>query len=794
MQGKPGIYRYVIYLIPVFIMWYRLGKFILRFRLALLVLLLVSTAIMGYYAKQIQMSYEFSRAIPTDNVKYRDYQAFLHQFGSDGNTVVLGVASKDFFTVPVINAAAAMHQQLRKVKGVEAILDVPEAVNLVIDSSDKLQPVRIFQAPYTSQSLLDSNRAVFESLPFYKGMLYSPANQAYLFALNLNKDTVNSKSRSRLMHDIMEPVQAFANATHLQVHVSGLPYIRTTVADRLQEELKWFLVGSLVLSAITLLLFFRSVSAMLMSLVVVCIGVVWSVGSMVLLGYKITLLTTLIPPLVVVIGVPNCIYFLNKYHTSFKDTGDKNQALITMVGRMGVVTLFCNIAAAIGLGVFALTKSNLLNEFGVIAGINIMLLFLISLIFIPPVLSYLPPPQPREVRYLDNKMLERWLLRIERWTFLHSKWVYTVTAVIVLVALAGIFRLKSEGFIVDDLPKQDVLYTDLKWFESNFGGVMPLEILVDTKKRKGLTRSLKPVEKIDSFSRYVASRPETARPLSLVEGLKFVHQAINEGDSAAYSVPTEFEAPIMAKYLKAGPKDSSNAKQSGAIDKLLSSFMDSAQQVARISVNMKDIGSKHLPVLLHEFETVAGKTFDTAHYKVTFTGSSVTFLEGSAYIINGLRDSIIWAFALIALCMLYLFRSFRILLCSLIPNIIPLMVTAGVMGWTGIALKPSTVLVFSVALGIAIDVTIRFLVNYKQELPSYNNDVKQTLVQTIHHTGVSIVYTSMVLIAGFIIFCISSFGSTKALGWLTSLTLVVSTFTNLILLPVLIWLFRRKNT
>ncbi len=775
-------------------MWYRLGQFILRFRLLLLVLLLALTGIMGYYASHIQMSYEFTRAIPTDNIKYKEYQAFLQKFGNDGTTLVLGVQTKAFFSMPQFNAAEQLHKGLRTIKGVEAILDVPEAINLVKDTSQKLVPQRIFQQHYQSQAELDTAATAFGNLPFYKGLLYNPEASSYLFALTLNKDTANSKSRTRLVNDILQQVQQYERATHLQVHISGLPYIRTTVANRIQKELKWFLIGSLLLSAITLLLFFRSVSAMLMSLVVVCIGVVWSVGTMVLIGYKITLLTALIPPLVVVIGIPNCIYFLNKYHTSFKETQDKKEALVTMVGRMGIVTLFCNIAAAIGLGVFALTKSDLLKEFGVVAGVNIMLLFLISLVFIPSVLSYLPVPKPRHMRYLNNRMLENVLVKIEHWTFQHSGWVFTVTGAVLAFAIAGIVRLKSEGYIVDDLPKNDTIYTDLKWFESNFNGVMPLEILVDTKKKNGLLRTLKPIEKIDSFSQYVTARPETARPLSLVEGLKFARQAFYDGDSTAYTIPTEFDIPVMAKYLKGdGKKGDSATAKNNALNKLLNSFMDSTRQVARISVNMKDIGSKQLPLLLADFEKQANKTFDTANYKVTFTGSSVTFLEGSTFIINGLRDSILWAFGLIALCMLYLFRSFRILLCSLIPNLIPLMVTAGVMGWAGIALKPSTVLVFSVALGIAIDVTIRFLVNYKQELPAHGQDVRETLVQTIHHTGVSIIYTSLVLIAGFIVFCISDFGSTKALGWLTSLTLVVGTFTNLILLPVLIWLLRRRR-
>ncbi|HEY6975833.1 MAG TPA: MMPL family transporter [Chitinophagaceae bacterium] len=765
-------------------MWNRLAQFILKYKLLLLLILIGLTIWIGFYAIKVQMSYEFSKAVPTDNLKYREYLAFKQKFGDDGNTMVLGLQTDSLYTLQIFNAVDSLHQQLKNVAGVEDVLSIPEASVLIkADSAEKLKFVKIFHCPYTSSSTLDSDKNVFRNLPFYRGLLYNDSTHASLMVVKVNKDTANSKSRTRLMNDIMKQVIWFERTANIPVHLSGLPYIRTNIADRIQQEMYWFLIGSLVLSAITLLLFFRSFSAMLMSLLVVCIGVIWSLGTMVLFGYKVTLLTALIPPLIVVIGVPNCIYFLNKYHMSYRDNPDKNKALIAMIDRMGIVTLFCNISAAIGFAVFAFTDSALLKEFGVVSGINIMMLFIISLVFIPAVLSYLPAPKAHHVRYLDNKLLEHILIRIERWTFHHTKWIYGVTIVSLIIAVIGITRLKNEGFIVDDLPKNDKIYTDLKWFEKNFDGIMPLEILIDAKKKNGLVRSLTPIEKIDSFSQYIESRPETAKPLSFVEGLKFAKQAYYDQDSVNYTTPTEFDMPLMARYLKQDKKDSS--KQSG-LNRMLNSFIDSNKQVARISVNMKDIGSAKLPALLKNFDSVARATFDTANYKVTFTGTSVTFLEGITFIINGLRDSIFWAFILIALCMLYLFRSARILLCSLIPNLVPLVITAGVMGWLGIALKPSTVLIFSVALGIVIDVTIRFLINYKQELPLHHYNVKQTLILTIRHTGISIIYTSLVLIAGFVIFCFSHFGGTRALGWLTSLTLLSGTLTNLILLPVLI--------
>ncbi len=340
---------------------------------------------------------------------------------------------------------------------------------------------------------------------------------------------------------------------------------------------------------------------MLLSLGVVIVGVIFSLGTMDLLGYKITLLNALTPTLMVVIGIPNCIYFLNKYHTAYRDTGNQQEALKMMIGRMGVVTLFCNLTAAIGFGVFALTRSAILNEFGVVAGINIMLLFFISFIMIPVVLSYLPPPKERHTRYLENRWLAAILRKLEIWTLHHQRAIYAVTVVVLGVAIAGMFRLRSEGFIVDDLPKKDPIYTDLKFFEHHFKGVMPLEIVVDTRRKNGLRiNMLQTLDSVDQLSQYITSQPEMARPLSLVEGLKFVRQSYYGGDSANYSVPNS----LLSSYLKGGGSDSGRSASGGnnSLNKLLKSFVDKDQQRIRFSVNMADVGSHRLPLILDDLE------------------------------------------------------------------------------------------------------------------------------------------------------------------------------------------------
>jgi predicted RND superfamily exporter protein len=767
-------------------MWIKLAKFVLHFRVLLLVILFGGTAFMTYYACQVELSYEFTGAIPKDNPKFKAYQHFKSQFGEDGNLLVIGMQTDRFFQQDFFQAYKKLQDSINEIPHVEHVLSVPSSMQLTKDvETKKLKAQSLFDPFPETQEQLDSLHAVFKTLPFYQGLLYN--GNTYIMAIRIDKQILDSKKRIAVVERIYELSQSFGKAQQLEVSVSGLPMIRTIMATKVADELRLFLLISFLLTAGILFWFFRSFSSVWMSMLVVAMGVIWSLGSIVLLGYKITLLTGLIPPLMVVIGIPNCVYFLNKYHAEFAKRDNKESALIHMVERMGIVTLFTNISAAIGLGVFCLTQSQILKQFGVVAGLNIMLIFVISLVFLPAVLSFLPPPQAKHTQYLKNKALCGVLDFLERIVCHHKKWIYATTLIVLIFSFCGMWHLKPQGFIVDDIPQSDKLYQDLKFFEKHFKGVMPLEIAIDTRKKNGVI-SLSTLEKLDQAANLLAQRPEFAKPISVAEGIKFAKQAYYNGDPGNYTIPNAFDIGFLAPYLRMRQTDSNNQ-----MNQLLSSFMDADRQVARLSVNMADVGSARLPMIIDSIKPQLEAIFDSSSYTVSYTGTSVIFLEGSRYIINGLTESIIIAFGLIMLCMLYLFRSWKMMFISLIPNVIPLLITAGIMGWMDIAIKPSTVLVFSVALGIAIDVTIRFLVNYKQELPANQGQIDLTVRQTIRDTGLSIIYTSLILFAGFMIFAFSQFQGTKALGWLTSLTLLCAMVTNLTILPVLLLAMSSKK-
>ncbi len=820
-------------------MWQKLGAFVYKFRFVLAILLALTTAFMAFKAKDVKLGYDFTRAIPTDNAKYKVYKEFREKFGEDGGLMVMGIQSDSLFITKNFIAYTNLQSKLKQIGGVEDVTSVTNAVNLVSDSeTGKLKSVRIFADNITDKKAITEGQKTLEGLPIYKGLLYNPQSKAYICGIRINSDTLGRKSREPMMAKIIAQIDSFEKETNITTHTSGLPLIRTQIAVRIQQEMKYFLLGSIILAAIILLLFFRSFSAMLLSIVVVIIGVIFSLATLVFFKFNITLLTALIPPLVVVIGIPNCIYFLNKYHSSWLIKQNKKDAIIDMISKMGIVTLFCNITAAIGFAVFAFTKSAVLKEFGLVAGINILLLFFISLILIPFALSIMKAPTEKQLRYLHNKTITNLLLKMENWVVNHPKFSIGGTLLILAFSGIGLTKLKSQGFIVDDLPKNDKIYTDLKFFEKHFKGVMPLEISIHIPKEKEKLGDKawrqfvhKMIEKVAILEDTLYSNENFGKPMSLVDGIQFAYRArsgndtLEKLDAEAWTIvktgilqnglsgdapPQPTIDPITGMTIEAPPPpvEKDTVAKNGALQKLLKSFIDSAKQEIRISIPMADVGTLKLVPLLAQVEAKVNSILDSSKFvyinngvnkldstkfKVELTGSTVTFLEGSNYIIKGLKESIMWAFILIAVTMVILFKSLRILLCSLIPNVIPLVITAGVMGWAGVPLKPSTVLVFSMALGIAIDITIRFLVNYKQELNNNNGNELETVKQTISQTGLSIIYTSLVLMAGFVIFIFSNFGGTKALGWLTTLTLLVATITNLVLLPVLLLIGKRKQ-
>jgi len=776
-------------------LWHRIAALILKQRTLLISLILLATVYMGYQASRNQLSYEMAKILPTSDPDFNVYEAFKARYGEDGNVLVIGVEAPNMYTLKTFTGWYDLGQRIKQLNGIKGVLSNANLVRVARnDSLNKLSILPLMSRRPTTQAEVDSLQAAIAKLPFYRGLVADSAGTAHLMAVTFTQNSLNTRGRIDVVRSIAREAKAFGEANGVPVHLSGMPYIRTEFTAKVSNEMVLFMGLAFLVTAIILLLFFRSLLVMTAAMFVVGIGVVWSTAFLVILGYKITLLTGLIPPLIIVIGVPNCIFLLNKYHEELGRHGQQMRALKLSIEKIGETTFYANLTTSIGFFVFYFTGSPLLKEFGLVAAMGVLTTFALSLILIPSLFSYLPVPSDKQRSHLEGRRTTALMQSIDHLVHHRRPIIYTVIITLVVLGFVGMARITAVGYVVDDLPKNDPIYTDLKFFEKHFGGVMPFEVSVDTRQA-GRVLSPTTLSKIRLLQREVEQYPDFTRPLSVVEAIKFFYQGYRGGDPRYYILPPALELSKLAAY----------APQAKGQENRLQSFLDSSRRYTRVSFQMADVGTVRIKELLAKLQPKADSIFnidretgqrlpEAEQYDVRITGNSVVFTKGNEYLLTNLEESTALAIVLVSLVMAVLLRDARKILLGVLPSVVPLIITAGIMGFFDIHLKPSTILIFSIAFGLSSDGTIYFITRYRDDLRNTGQSVGQAVSNTIRQTGISMFYTALILFAGFAIFAASTFQGTVALGILVSITLLMGMTSNLILLPaILISLDKREQ-
>ena len=764
--------------------WTRVSRIILKNRYLILTLIAIATTFLVFQMKNMRFSYTEANLLPENHEVNIQYNKFLEIFGEEGNLVLLAVKDSSVFTTDKFNAWNSLAKSFDSLPEVEFTLSIADVKKLKKDTKNrKFVLESIYGEKITSQEEVNSiKKELFEKLPFYDNLLYNKKTGTIQTAIYINKEIVNTPVRKAFIFDKLIPIiDRFEKENNLDVRVSGMPYIRTINAQNIIDEIQLFVLGALFITGIIFFFFFRSYRATFITLLVVTIGVTWAFGFIGLFGYEITVLTALIPPLIIVIGVPNAVFLINKYQQEIKSHGQQAKALQRVISKIGNATLMTNITTASGFATFVFVKSQLLREFGILASINILSIFVLALLIIPIIYSFMEPPKKKHLNHLERRWMENVVDWMEKMVREQRITVYITTVIIIILGIIGLYQIRVSGSLIEDMPKTKAFYKDIKFFENEFGGIMPLEILVDSKKEKGVMK-LSTLKRMDKINEVIESFPELSKPVSIVNLVKYSKQAYYKGKPKYYQLPTSQEQNYIFEYTKNSDGNSD----------MLNNFVDSTGQFARITTFMKDIGTDKMNVIQERLRQIVEKEFPSERYNVSFTGKALVFLKGTNYLIGNLVFSLSLAIFLIALFMAWMFRSFRMILISIIPNMLPLLITAGLMGFFGIPIKPSTILVFSIAFGISVDDTIHFLAKYRQELIANNWKIRKSVYAALRETGVSMFYTSIVLFFGFLVFTVSSFGGTIALGGLVSITLLLAMVSNLLLLPSLLLTFEDK--
>ncbi|WP_335972552.1 efflux RND transporter permease subunit [Gaetbulibacter jejuensis] len=764
--------------------WEVVARVILRNKIAILIAIILATIFFSYQWKYMRFTYTEANLLPDDHEVNVTYNEFLDIFGEEGNLIVLGVKDSTLFSVEKLNAWNQLSEDFKVYDEVETVVSIKDLQKLVKNNdAQKFELEPFIKDSIHSLAQIDTlQNELFKQYPFYDNFLFNKTTKTIRTAIYLKKDIVNTPARKDfIIETLQDKISTFESENDLDVRVSGMPYIRTLNSQNIVDEIGLFIGAALLVTSLIFFFFFRSFRATFISLIVVCIGVMWTFGILGLLKYEITVLTALIPPLIIVIGIPNCIFLINKYQHEVKKHGNKVKSLQRVITKIGNATLMTNVTTASGFATFILTESTLLKEFGIVASLSILAIFILCLLVIPIIYTFLPYPKERHLEHLNKRWIGTFVDWMERMVREHKIAIYATSVVLLTASIIGIYQIKISGSLIEDMPKEKEFFHDIRFFESEFNGIMPLEIMVDTQRKKGVMK-LSTLKRMNELEELIIETPELSRPISVVSLVKYSKQAYYNGNPKYYQLPTSQENSFILSYAK---NSSSNVD-------LLNNFVDSTGQYARITTFMKDIGTDKMERIEEDLQNKINKVFPEERYKVTMTGKALVFQKGTKYLVKNLAISLSLAIILISLFMAYMFRSFRMIIVSLIPNILPLLVTAGLMGYLGVPIKPSTILVFSIAFGISVDDTIHFLAKYRQELQANHWKIRKSVYAALRETGVSMFYTSIVLFFGFSVFTISSFGGTVALGALVSATLLFAMLSNLLLLPSLLLSLERS--
>ena len=766
-------------------MWNKIADYILKHRVLNLVIASILLIFLGLKAFEVKMGHNLANTLPETDTTMIVYRQFLEKYGQDGRSIFIGMCDENLFQLEHFQDYYDLNEKIREIPGVTECLSVSRVYNIVKnDSIKKFQLAQVVKRRPETQQEVDSIKDAIMNLAMYDGLLFNSETHSTIMLVTLDEEHANTTIRRELTDALSSVLNEYSTAYGIEVHISGMPYIREITTQKMVKEIVGFTFLSIIVAGLILYLFFHSWRPLVSVVTIVLLSVIYMFGIMALLGFEVTILTGVLPPLLIIIGVENSIFMLNKYHREFDVYHDKLKTLKSVILRIGPANFLTNMTTAVSFASFIITRNALLVPFGILASVCIMLTYVMTMVLLPTFFSYQKKPEGKLVNYMNSPRINYIMDKISAFVLSKKRYIYAVVVVLMMICVVGALRISTSGRVVDDIAKSDKLYKDIMFFEENVGGVMPFEFSIDTRKPKGIM-NLAFIRKIQQLQDTLALYPEFSEPLSIAEVVKFARQGFYNGKREHFKMPSNNEFAFIMKYMP--------EKNDGELPGIVSQYMDKEMQCTRVSVQMANVTTPEIDAISRSLRPAIDSIFPKDKYDVVMTGSAMVTLQGTNYLIRNLSYSLVLAFIVIALLMVITFHKFKMVVISLIPNLIPLLFTAGVMGYFGIPLKMSTILVFSIALGISVDNTIHYLARYRLQMKYNNNDIKKSVMAAILETGPSMIYSASILICGFLIFAFSSFGGTKIVGFLVPFTLLIALITNVLVLPALVLTFNRKK-
>ena len=727
-----------------------------------------------YPALQLRTDFNLENFFPKQDPTIRDYQYLEEEFGRDDNVIMVGFESDSLLTRRVLSDLKSITDSASQISFVSQVRSIFSAQQI------NKQGQQLTFDPYIQRDdisdIPESIRADLVTDPFAEGFLINKQANVTAFYLEIESGKNNYTARDQIISDLKEILQPYQK--RYEFKISGIPYYRNQYVQYLNEEILFYISVSSFLIILLLWVLYRSFTGIIIPMLIVWLTILFTLAVMQLTGGYFEIMTSTIAPILLCVGIADSIHMISKYDDATLQGMDKPASIKEMLLTLGSATFLTSITTAIGFGTLMTSDIVPMKRFGIYTAAGVLIAFLVTIFFVPSSLTLVNiknifKDKSAGIFKFFNKYLEQ-LSQFNRRNY--KRIIVWFTAGTIIIG-SGAFLLKVNGKVFDELSDETEPIQHAQFFSENLSPPFPLEIIIDTEEENGI---MDPsfLQSLDEFNRHLNSFPEVKRTTSFNTLIAQVHKTMAPEKAASNPIPGSEE--LIAQYLLLLEVSDTE---------FLERVTDFSYQKIRVAAQIKDAGSYRVTQIRDSLSTYLQTKFPDS--EITMTGSTILSADLNGKIVSSLFKSIGLAFVLISAIMAFLFKNVRMVFISLIPNVLPLIMVAGIMGFTGIDIKSSTAVIFTIAFGIAVDDSIHYMARLRVEMKR-GLTLDEALNIATRKTGKAIIVTSLILLAGFGTLLTSVFSSTVYMGLLVCLTVFGALLADLVLLPSLFYWIRPR--
>ena len=742
----------------------KLIKVILNHPKVILSILAAITLVLGTFLPKVKMDFSIEQLFSQNDPVINRFLNFREEFDGVDNRIFLLYESDDPFSYKNLELNKKMVYAFENIEGVSKVTSLTN-IELFTEGGEYLLSPVYENIPKSIDSLNIAKERILSS-DLLKNYLISEDGKVAAILIEVSDSFNEHESRESIVKQIDE----LQLGTDWTWHQTGLPIIRTRYVQYMIADNITFLIPVLSMLILLLSLLFRSLVGLALPLIVVLLTIIWTLGFMTAAGITINIISYIIPTLLMVVGISDSVHFLVKYYKTLHLLGDKREALTQSLQKIGTAIFLTSITTAIGFGALSMVNIEIVKEFGIFTAMGVFFAFIITVLFIPSTLMLLgKTPKTKLEAYSRGyrvKIVKK-LITIVRG---HPKKIIFTGITITIIGFFGALQINPHSKLLDDLRPGNTLLEDMRLAEDRMGSVLPVEIIITVDENENFQdiQDVAVISFTDELASYISKIPEIGKVVSVSDYLKAINQAMNDGDKSFYQVPLLRE--IISQYML-------------LYDSEFNSLINSDLTKLRIASQIKDIDSRRSAEIEKELNTYIASVIPEG-ITAEVTGTAFLALRTNNYLVKNLLGSFLVALIIITFLMIVLFRSVKMAFISILPNIIPMMVMAAVLGFLQIPLRPATAMTFAVAFGIAVDDTLHYLIRYRMELSKQH--YRQANDSTMLGTGIAMMSTTAILSAGFLVLILSQFTPTVEFGMLSVITIITALIGDLTFLPALL--------